>query len=164
MTTTISLFRIASDTARYHADDLSGLGAKNEGGRWNTPGVAVCYASTTRALAALETLVHLTPGLLLPLNRILVEITVPRDVWRAREIIDPLDPSTVGWNVSPPGLVSLRWGDKWVTDNRSCLAVVPSVVVPEESNVLLNPAHSHAASVTARKVRVWTYDTRLSEG
>ena len=161
MTTSISFYRIATDTAKYHADDLSGIGAKRQGGRWNSPGMALCYTSTTRALAALETLVHLTPGPPLPLNRILVEITVPVDVWDAREIVDPSDPSNVGWNVSPPGLVSLNWGDTWVTENRSCLAVVPSVVVPEEQNVLLNGAHPDAASVVATKVRVWTYDPRL---
>jgi RES domain-containing protein len=158
----VTLYRIASDTARYHADDLSGAGAKHEGGRWNSPGVAVCYASTTIALAALETLVHLTAGLSLPLNRILVEICVPDRVWDAREQFDAAVATAVGWNVSPPGLVSLGWGDRWVAQNRSCLACVPSVIVPEEQNVLFNPTHPDATLITATKVRVWSYDPRIT--
>ena len=162
MTPSITLYRIASDSARYHADDLSGVGAKHEGGRWNSPGVAVCYASTTIALAALETLVHVTAGLSLPLNRILLEISVPELVWDARENFPERAASTVGWNVSPPCLVSLSWGDAWVRESRSCVACVPSVIVPEEQNVLLNPAHPAATLITATKRRVWSYDPRFS--
>ena len=75
-------WRIAADTARYPADDLSGNGARATGGRWNEAGQAVLYASTTRALACLETVVHLNAGGL-PLNRYLVEITIPDPVWAA---------------------------------------------------------------------------------
>ena len=54
----ISVWRIATDTPDYTADDLSGAGARATGGRWNARGTPLVYASTSRALACLETVVH----------------------------------------------------------------------------------------------------------
>ncbi len=73
------MWRIATDTPTYEADDLSGAGAKATGGRWNAAGVACVYASETRALACLQTIVHLNAGGL-PLNRNLVAVTIPDDI------------------------------------------------------------------------------------
>jgi len=75
-----TVWRIATDTSTYEADDLSGAGAKATGGRWNAAGVAVVYTSQTRALACLETVVHLNAGGL-PLSRYLVEVAIPDDLW-----------------------------------------------------------------------------------
>jgi RES domain-containing protein len=155
----IVLYRIATDTPTYTADDLSGTGAKQSGGRWNQPGVAMLYTSTSRALACLETLAHLAGGSSLPLNRYLVEITVPAAVWTARTIFAPA--SHVGWDALPPGLVSIAWGTTWAQNGSTLLAEVPSVIVEEEPNVLLNPTHPDLPQVTARKVRRWHYDPRL---
>jgi RES domain-containing protein len=71
--------QIAADTPDYLADDLSGKGAEISGGRWNRKGTAVCYAASSRALACLESVVHLAKSPL-PLNRHLVEIEVPKEV------------------------------------------------------------------------------------
>lgn len=79
-----SVWRIATDTNDYEADDLSGEGAKITGGRWNEVGVPMLYTSGSRALASLETIVHLNAGGL-PLNRYLVEIDVPTDIWSVSE-------------------------------------------------------------------------------
>ncbi len=73
---TQTVWRIAADTRDYAADDLSGAGAKATGGRWNAMNYAAVYSSATRAMACLETIVHLNAGGL-PLNRYLVEITIP---------------------------------------------------------------------------------------
>lgn len=158
----VTLWRIATEAPSYTADDLSGTGAKNTGGRWNDKGVAMVYTSTTRALACLETMVHLNAGGL-PLNRFLVEITVPDDVWAAADV-SPTQRLDVGWDAEPPGKTSIDFGTVWVTSQRSALLVVPSIVVPEETNVLINPANGDAARITARKVRKWLYDPRLVRG
>lgn len=146
------------DTPNYPAEDLAGIGAEKSGGRWNRKGTRMVYASASRALACLETLVHLGSGDL-PLNRCLVAISVPLAAWRARARFDP--GARVGWDAEPAGLVSLDWGTAWATACPSLLADVPSVIVPEESNVLINPAHPDAAALGAVKVRKWTYDARL---
>ena len=67
----------------------------------------------------------------------------------------------VGWDAIPTGKVSLDLGDAWINEKRSALLLVPSVIVPEESNALINPAHPDAAEITATKVRKWLYDARI---
>lgn len=154
-----AVWRIAADTARYPADDLSGEGAKATGGRWNAQDHALLYTSTTRALACLETVVHLNSGGL-PLNRYLVEIVIPDPVWTAaqRETAASLP---VGWDAEPASLTSIRLGTDWLMAKSSALLILPSVIVPEEFNVLVNPAHPDAAGIIGRKLRKWLYDPRL---
>ncbi|MBK7676128.1 MAG: RES family NAD+ phosphorylase [Candidatus Accumulibacter sp.] len=65
------------------------------------------------------------------------------------------------WNAVPAGLVSADAGDAWLDGLLSALLMVPSAIVPEEFNVLLNPRHADAAKVDATAVRPWTYDARL---
>lgn len=153
------LWRIGTDTLTYTADDLTGTGARITGGRWNDKGTAVVYTSSSRALACLETIVHLNASGL-PLNRYLVEVAVPDDIWVSRETIDAQQ--HVGWDAEPAGLTSIDVGTRWVTEGRSALLCVPSVIVPEETNVLINPAHPHATRLTAQKIRRWLYDSRLA--
>jgi RES domain-containing protein len=156
----VALWRIAVEAPAFKADDLSGTGAKLSGGRWNEQGVPIVYTSTSRALACLETVVHLNAGGL-PLNRYLVEITVPDAVWQAAETHNP-ETLEVGWDAQPAGRSSIAFGTAWAAAKRSALLLVPSIIVPEEPNVLINPAHPDAALITARKVRKWPYDPRLS--
>ena len=84
---TRTVWRIATDAPACEADDLTGAGAKLTGGRWNGNGVALVYAAESRSPACLETIVHLNAGGL-PLNRTLVEVAIPDDVWGAREEVD----------------------------------------------------------------------------
>jgi RES domain-containing protein len=152
-----SVWRIAADTPAYTADDRSGKGAELSGGRWNERGVPLLYTSESRALACLETLVHLNSGGL-PLNRYLVEVQISAEAWAVRERFSAAD---VGWDAEPPGKVSIDWGTRWARAKRSLVAEVPSVIVPEEVNLLLNPQHPDAEKVKAIKRRKWTYDTRF---
>ena len=71
--------------------------------------------------------------------------------------------SPVGWDVIPAATVSLNTGDNWIKNNTSALMVVPSVIISEEYNVLINPLHSHTKKLIVRKVRKWTYDSRLGK-
>ncbi len=160
MTEPVLFWRIGTDTPGYLADDLTGDGAKITGGRWNRIGIPMLYASSSRALACLETLVHLGVTPALPLNRYLVELSVPAAAWKKRRLLVPAD--HVGWDSEPAGKISLDWGTSWASERATLVAEVPSVVVPEESNILINPAHGDIASVAARKVRRWSYDARLN--
>lgn len=153
----VVIWRIATDTRDYEAHDLSGKGAEATGGRWNRPGRAVVYAASSVSLACLETVVHLN-ALDLPLNRFLVAITVPGDVWLARS---QLLPPPVGWSAVPEGKASLDAGDAWLQSGASALLAVPSVIVPEEMNLMINPAHADARRITATKLRPWFYDSRF---
>lgn len=158
----VALWRIATDTPDYTADDLSGEGAKRSGGRWNRVGVALVYSAASPALACLETVVHLGAGLL-PLNRYLVRIDVPDEVFDRRTRFEDLapEPKRVGWDAEPAGWVSLDLGSQWVASAAAAILEVPSVIIPEESNFLINPAHADRARITATKLRRFEYDRRL---
>lgn len=155
-------WRIATDTPDYEADDLSGIGAEKTGGRWNKAGAKLVYAAESRALACLETIVHLNSGAL-PFNRYLVEVEIPDEVWsRAQRETSTSLP--IGWDSEPAGKASIDFGVTWLHAMTSALLVVPSVIVPEEFNVLINPQHPDRAALTARKVRRWLYDPRMLAG
>jgi len=153
---TYSAWRIATDARAYAADDMTGTGARLSGGRWNDVGIPMIYAASSRALACLETVVHLNAGGL-PFNRYLVEVEVPDDLWAAAEIADPAT-LAVGWDANPAGHVSFDFGSAWAMEMRSALLLVPSVIMLEEQNLLINPAHPDAVDIRALRVRPWLYD------
>lgn len=119
------------------------------------------YAAASRALACLETIVHLGAGDL-PLNRYLVAIEIPDALIAAAVRFDPLE--HIGWDAIPEGMVSLDAGEAWLRAGTSAVMIVPSAIVPEELNFLINPHHAHSSTITARKVRRWTYDLRIRAG
>ena len=150
------LFRVATETRSYPADDLSGGGAAVEPGRWNGKGESVLYTATSVALATLETAAHVNPTGL-PLNKFLIQIVVPRKAWTRREV---LDVNVIGptWKAVPPGATSERAGSDWLRSLRSALLLVPSVIAPEEYCVLINPAHPDAKDIRATVLRPMEYD------
>jgi RES domain-containing protein len=158
----VSLWRICADQTDCAATDLSGRDAAEDSGRWNAPGVPMVYAATSRSLACLESLAHLDLSQGLPDDRWLIEIIVPHELWEAREDFDPSDPAVRGWDARPEGPASKNLGTRWASDQRSVLLAVPSVIVTEERNALINPAHPRAHEVRARRVRRWVYDLRLT--
>jgi len=152
------IWRIATQGPSWRADDLSGMGAAHDPGRWNSLGMPVVYASSSIALACLETVVQLTGDQGLPLQRWLVAIDAPLDVWQESITLDPAQ--LPGWDGTPAEPPSSRWGDRWLREQSSLMALVPSVIAPEERNVLINPAHPAARHLVATVVRPWTDDSR----
>jgi RES domain-containing protein len=153
------VWRIGTDTPHYTADDATGEGAKRSGGRWNRKGIPVIYSAESIALAVLETFVHLDSSSL-PFNRYLVRIEVPDKIWKKATILHPSS-LEVGWDAEPPGKISLNAGDEWLTSSGSLLLRVPSVIVPLECNVLINPQHPEAMELKFEKIQKWTYDARM---
>jgi len=156
---TVHLWRIATETMDYRATDATGAGARFGGGRWNHQGIAVVYSAPSIALAALETIVHLRSATL-PLNRYLISVEVPDEVWARRMVVDK-DTAPRGWDAEPVGLSSLEFGDRWVKSEASALLVVPSVVIPLEHNVLINPAHSDASGLVFSNTGKFVFDERI---
>jgi hypothetical protein len=97
------------------------------------------------------------------LQSYLVEITVPDATWAARETLEVrrLDPT---WAAIPAGSGSVKPGSEWIKAGTSALLMVPSVIVPEESAVLVNPKHPDAAALTARVVRLFEYNRLFRPG
>lgn len=152
----MKLWRIAADTRDYAATDLTGGGAAKYPGRWNDHGQPVIYAATTIAIAVLETAAHINDAGL-PLNRYLLELDVPDEVWALRDEI-PL--STLGptWSAIPAGPTTVKVGSAWLQSMDSPILLVPSVVVPEEIAALINPRHPAADQITTSVVRLFEYN------
>ncbi len=162
----ISVWRIASQGLTWKANDLSGNGAALYPGRWNSLDRPIVYSSSSIALACLETVVHLAGDDPLPFPRQLVRITISSHHWQQRKSFANEEFS--GWASAPTPehaedwLAATRaWGDAWLLGCESLLAEVPSVIVPEETNLLLNPLHPAHGELKAEIVRPWFYDTRL---
>jgi RES domain-containing protein len=155
----VLLWRIANETPDLRASDLSGGGAKAIGGRWNRKGTPAVYASTSIALATLETLAHLGDTIAIR-NSFLVRISVPASVWAVRAYVD-VKSVPVTWMAEPPGITSIEIGNNWLEARSTALLVVPSVIVPEEHDVLINPMHPLARKLKATAVRQFVYDPRL---
>ena len=115
----------------------SGDGARSAGGRWNSPGLNMIYASEHLSLAVLEILVHAP----LPSQRLaararsrisipdtLIEFVMPRSL-----------PAEFGPDIAYAATQVI--GDRWIREQRSVALVVPSAIVPVEHNILLNPGH-----------------------
>jgi len=154
---TVSVWRIAVEAPTYTANDLTGTGAKISGGRWNSIGTPIVYCAMNVSLATLETIIYIRTAPI-PYNRYLVRIDIPDDIWNSREILDPLPG---GWDAVPSGLTSRKVGDQWIAANTSAILVVPSVIVPDDNNVLINPHHPDTTRVIATIVKKWYYDPRF---
>jgi RES domain-containing protein len=141
---------------RRHAA-LDGQGARLAGGRWNSRGTAVVYASETLSLAALELLVHGDPALL-PDDLVAIAIAIP-DGLPVRRIEAAGLPRTWRRYPAPESLAPL--GDAWAKDRASAVLSVPSAVVPGERNFLLNPAHPDFRRIRAGRPEKFALDARL---
>ena len=149
------IFRICR---KAHArDPLSGRGGLRVAGRWHSQGVRVVYASESRALAALEVLVHVDPDLA-PADLVRIEIDVPHPLR-----IETVKASSLGprWRAHPAPESLRALGDRWVRRGASAVLRVPSAVIPEESNYLLNPGHPDAARVSVVAIEPFAFDARL---
>ena len=138
---------------------LDGEGARLNGGRWNSEGVAVVYASESLSLAALEYLVHVDPSLI-PADLIALEIELPDDPTLGA-IVDPAWFPTEDWRTYPAPEWQAELGDLWVEDATFLWLAVPSAIVPEEHNVLLNPRHPRMVDVRTVGTRSFRFDRRL---
>jgi RES domain-containing protein len=145
---------------QYAKQALSGEGAKLLGGRWNFPGVAVIYTSSSLALAALETFVHLPSPLILPKNLVAIEIEIPDEL--SRENINRKKLPKDWQNASAPESLKL-FGAAWLKKNISAVLETPSAVIPGEVNYLLNPSHPEFQLVKIISREPFEYDPRLKK-
>jgi RES domain-containing protein len=140
----------------HAADPLSGAGAARWGSRWNSVGIPIAYASTSRSLAVLEMLVHL-PRVYSPRDAVLVPAEIPD------HLIAPLPEMPNDWNHFPYRPESREIGDRWVEKGSSLAMFVPSAILPAECNILINPAHVHFRQIRVSEPEPHAFDKRLFE-
>lgn len=134
-------------------DALSGEGARLYGGRWNPPGSPVVYASESRALAVLETFVHLTMEAR-TMQFLLYEIRLPKRP-RLQHRGTPSAPRP--WS----SRTCREAGRAWLEAGKELALVVPSVIVPQEKNFVLNVRHSQFDRMQIGKPQPFSLDERL---
>lgn len=139
---------------------LDGEGAFRFGGRWNSPGARIVYTSAHLSLAVLEILVHTGPADF-PDGMVKLEISVPErlSVERAQEKRLP-----ASWRSMEANARTRRYGDRWIAGGQSAVLRIPSVVIPEEDNLLINPDHPDMAHVSVIAQTPFTLDPRLVHG
>jgi RES domain-containing protein len=136
---------------------LAGDGGMRASGRWHTRGRRVVYSSESPAAALLEILVHFEIDVRdLPTRYRLLKLRVP-DALVVEDLLAPDLPTD--WLEHTDDTRAI--GDRWLKEGRSALLRVPSAVVPETFNVLLNPGHAHAARVEVVQVTEHAIDPRL---
>ena len=133
--------------AARRAGDYSG--AMLAGGRWNPIGTPMLYTAQYLSLACIEILVHLDKNQL------------PRDfVWSSTDL--PETSAAVPWFQNLNSITACQIaGHEWVRTANQAALRVPSVVIPEEFNILLNPTHPAYASLLWSDPRPFRFDPRL---
>lgn len=150
------IYRI--DRKKRQHDTLSGIGAEIYGGRWNLPGTRAVYCAGSRSLAILEMLVHMDMKHV-PNDRILVKIKVSDDVairYHDRKKLPP------DWDKFPYTHASQKVFTDWIhREAAGPVLALPSAVVPEEWNFILNPLHQKMTEIRVVEVQPLAIDERL---
>lgn len=141
------------------ADALSGEGARLAGGRWNHPGTPVVYASETLSLAALELFIHFSrKDMAISRTLVAIPILIPDSLVAfevsANELKD-------GWRSSPPPDSTRDLGSQWARNGASPLLSVPSAIIPEERNLVMNPRHEDFSKISLGEPHPFTLDNRI---
>jgi RES domain-containing protein len=144
----------------YAAEAFSGEGARRFGGRWNSRGVPMVYCSSSLALAAIELFVHIEPSQA-PDDLVYISAELPEGEPGAT--FDPASLPADWWTEDAlTGAGSTRaMGDAWTRSARSLAAMVPSVPIRPEWNVLVNPMHSRMAELKTDPPQPFVFDARM---
>jgi RES domain-containing protein len=150
------VFRISK---KAHIEDLSGIGAGLYGGRWNPKGINLVYTSASIALASLEYLVHnyhLLSTAKICLAKIIIGNPKPVQELQAKDL--PVD-----WNLQMKELQATQQiGKEFYLKQNDYILKVPSAVVPQEFNLLLNPLHDHHTHTKVVEIiNPFVFDQRL---
>lgn len=142
----------------YARTPFDGEGSYQYGGRWSSPGTRLSYASEHQSLAMLEYFVHLEASDAPP-DLVLASADIPDDLSRQQIEVGTLP---ANWRETPAPAELARLGDEFVLTGKDCILIVPSALVPNENNWLVNPLHEEFQKIKIRQTEPLTYDSRLS--
>jgi RES domain-containing protein len=144
---------------KYLDTTLQGIGASMSNGyRWNSFNTRLIYSAESRALATLEVSVHLDLSEDLPLDRCYVEIEIPDSITILEVQLEDLPDD---WNAKPPTATTQTIGDDFVIYNEAAVLKVPSSIVPQEFNYLINPNHIDARKIKVVSINSMSFDSRF---
>jgi len=150
----MEVYRIAKSLYRA---DLTGLGSRLYGARWNKKGTGLVYTSESRALASLEFLVHV-PLSLVPPDLKMISIDIPDGLSIEHVSVTDLP---ANWRSSPAPAALAEFGSTWAKSSTSLLLRVPSSIIDKEFNILINPNHRDMGKIAISKIEDFEIDSRL---
>lgn len=136
---------------------FDGEGARRYGGRWNPPGTAVVYTAATLSLAVLELFVRLEAEDR-PDDLVTIAADIPNTLRvHALEVADLPE----GWRSIPAPEELRSLGAAWAASLDTAVFAVPSALVPQERNYILNPAHRDFTHIVVGAPESFTFDPRM---
>lgn len=142
---------------RHAAHAFSGQGARSYGARWNHRGVAIVYTAGSLSLATLELFVNLDPDEA-PDDLVAIAAVIPDHVSLLHVREDEL---AADWRQYPAPATLQDIGSAWAASGATAVLAVPSAVIPEETNYLLNPAHADFARIEFELPQAFHFDPRM---
>lgn len=144
---------------KHLSETLLGIGsALSDSFRWNSMGTRLVYSSETRALACLEVGVHLDLSEDFPHDRFLVEIEIPDGI-QIMELVAKDLPEN--WDSKPPHRATQLIGDAFAVENDAAVLRVPSSIIAQEFNYLINPHHTDSKKIKVVSSLPFSFDQRM---
>lgn len=150
----MKIYRIVREK---YKDDLSGEGARANGGRWNKVGDAMVYFSEHLSLCALEVIVHMD-NQFIKNDFYFMEVNVPE---HSVQFLNEPNKVIKGWNNITLTASSQQYGSDWLQNKKSLVLSVPSVIIPLERNILINPSHKLISELKILQVAPLEFDRRM---
>jgi RES domain-containing protein len=142
-------------TARLAGSAFLGEGARLYGGRWNRKGIPVVYSAGSQSLAMLEMLVQDEP---LRARYVMISARIPKAIKIRRIRVEELPGD---WRDAQAREQLQAIGTQWAKQRSTAVLAVPSVVIPAETNYLLNPLHPEFAKIGVGEPQDFVTDLRL---
>lgn len=139
---------------KSYSADLSGKGAELSGGRWNSKGVAMIYTGQNVSLCMVEVAVHLPFGIV-PVDYELITIEIPDNEIQELELND------FDWKSPQTMEITQALGDEFVRKSEKLVLKVPSAVIQNEFNFLINPKHPKIKKLKIKSIVSFAFDKRL---
>ncbi len=147
------LYRVGKTS---HAADLSGEGARLNGGRWNHKMIACIYTSESRALAVLEYTMNVN------INDIPRALSITTFEISGHSIHEPKEAGLPGnWKEVPAPSSTKDFGSALLKATETLIIKLPSTAIPQEYNYILNPAHPAAKSIKIIDISDFIYPVRI---
>ncbi len=149
----MTVFRVSKTK---YANDLIGEGARLNGGKWNHKFTSCIYTSENRALALLEYTVNVNIDDI-PRNLSMIVLEIPdKNILELSEAELPGD-----WENIPAPFSTKQFGTNLLNAAKKAVLKIPSIVIPEEFNYILNPKHADSKKFKILEIKDLIYDVRI---
>ena len=141
-----------------HANELNGEGSRIHGGRWNPVGIPCIYTSENRALAVLEYSANVALDKI-PRSLSITTFQIPDASWKDCKVSE----LPGNWNQHPVPMETMQWGGALLKANHYLVLRIPSIILLQEYNYIINPLHTDMYFIKIIEVTDFVYDVRIKK-